>query len=83
VVNDKKCIVAQGPFFASFKPRFRKRSARRPRSLRWLRCCDTPGDRTRSSLVRPYHSRDMPAYRVGTLVNNPKKDVPQCVESME
>ena len=29
--------------------------------------------------LRPYSSKDMLAYRVSTLVNNPKNDVPQCV----
>src|SRR5262249_36732077 len=34
-------------------------------------------------LLRPYPSQDMLAYRVSTLVNNPKNDVPECVESLQ
>jgi putative SOS response-associated peptidase YedK len=33
-------------------------------------------------LLRPYPSQDMRAYRVSTLVNNPRNDVPRCVEAI-
>jgi putative SOS response-associated peptidase YedK len=44
----------------------------------WLdpRCQD--GERL-AKLLRPHPSKDMLAYRVSTLVNNSRKDVPQCV----
>ena len=47
----------------------------------WLdpRCQDT--DKL-ATLLRPYPSKDMVAYRVSTLVNNAKNDVPQCVEAI-
>jgi putative SOS response-associated peptidase YedK len=32
-------------------------------------------------LLRPFPSEGMVAYRVSTVVNNPKNDVPQCVEA--
>jgi putative SOS response-associated peptidase YedK len=46
----------------------------------WLdpRCQDT--DKL-AQLLRPYPSADMLAYRVRALVNNPRNDVPQCVEA--
>jgi putative SOS response-associated peptidase YedK len=44
----------------------------------WLdpRCQDTE---KLTKLLRPYPSEDMLAYRVSTLVNNWKNDVPECV----
>jgi putative SOS response-associated peptidase YedK len=47
----------------------------------WLdpRCQDTE---KLAKLLRPYPSEDMLAYRVGTLVNDPRNDVPQCVEAI-
>jgi putative SOS response-associated peptidase YedK len=47
----------------------------------WLdsRCQDTE---KLSKLLRPYPLKDMLAYRVSTLVNNPKNDVPKCVEAI-
>jgi putative SOS response-associated peptidase YedK len=33
-------------------------------------------------LLRPYPSTGMLAYPVSTLVNNPRNDVPQCVEAI-
>jgi putative SOS response-associated peptidase YedK len=47
----------------------------------WLdpRCQDTA---KLAALLRPYASQDMLAYRVSTLVNNPKNDVPQCVQAL-
>jgi putative SOS response-associated peptidase YedK len=36
-----------------------------------------------AKLLRPCSSMDMIAYRVSTLVNNPKNDVPQCVEAVQ
>ncbi len=47
----------------------------------WLdpRCQDT--DKL-AKLLRPYPSQDMLAYRVSPVVNNPKNDVPQCVEAI-
>ena len=47
----------------------------------WLdpRCQDT--DKL-ARLLRPYPSKDMLAYRVGTLVNNPRDDVPPCAEAI-
>jgi putative SOS response-associated peptidase YedK len=44
-----------------------------------LRCQDT--DKL-AKLLRPYPSKDMLAYRVCPLVNNPRNDVPQCVEAI-
>ena len=35
-----------------------------------------------AKLLRPYPSTPMLAYRVSTVVNNPKNDVPQCVEAI-
>jgi putative SOS response-associated peptidase YedK len=35
-----------------------------------------------AKLLRPYPSNDMMAYRVSTVVNDPKHDVPQCVEAI-
>jgi putative SOS response-associated peptidase YedK len=35
-----------------------------------------------AKLLRPYPSEGMLAYRVSRLVNNPKNDVPQCVEAI-
>lgn len=32
------------------------------------------------ALLRPYSSEELTAYPVGTLVNNPRHDVPQCLE---
>jgi putative SOS response-associated peptidase YedK len=47
----------------------------------WLdpRCQDT--DKL-AKLLRPYPSKDMFAYRVRRLVNNPRNDVPHCVEAI-
>ena len=47
----------------------------------WLdpRCQDTE---KLAELLRPYPSKDMVAYRVSTLVNNPENDVPKCVEAI-
>ena len=46
----------------------------------WLdpRCQDTT---KLAKLLRPYPSKDMLAYRVGTLVNDPRDDVPRCAEA--
>jgi len=43
-----------------------------------------PGQDTEklAKLLRPYPSKDLLAYRVSALVNNPKNDVPQCVEAI-
>jgi len=48
----------------------------------WLdpRCGDTE---KLVKLLRPYPSEEMLAYRVSTLVNNPRNDVPQCVEPLK
>jgi putative SOS response-associated peptidase YedK len=35
-----------------------------------------------AKLLRPYPLKDMMAYRVSTVVNDPKHDVPQCVEAI-
>jgi putative SOS response-associated peptidase YedK len=40
------------------------------------RCQDT------EKLFRPYPSKDLLAYRVSTLVNDPRIEVPQCVEAI-
>ena len=47
----------------------------------WLdpRCQDSE---KLAKLLRPYPSKDMLAYRVCPLVNNPRNDVPQCVEAI-
>jgi putative SOS response-associated peptidase YedK len=47
----------------------------------WLdhRCQDTA---KLAKLLRPYPSKDMLAYRVSTVVNDPRNDVPQCVEAL-
>jgi len=47
----------------------------------WLdpRCQDTG---KLAKLLRPYPSKDLLAYRVSALINNPKNDVPQCVEAI-
>jgi putative SOS response-associated peptidase YedK len=47
----------------------------------WLdsRCQDTA---KLANLLRPYPSTPMLAYRVSTLVNDPRTDVPQCVEAI-
>jgi putative SOS response-associated peptidase YedK len=47
----------------------------------WLdpRCQDSE---KLTSLLRPYPSKDLLAYRVSPLVNNPKNDLPQCVEEI-
>jgi putative SOS response-associated peptidase YedK len=47
----------------------------------WLdpRCQDTE---KLAKLLRPYASKDMLAYRVSTLVNNPKNDTPECAEAI-
>ena len=47
----------------------------------WLdtRCQDSE---KLAKLLRPWPSKAMLAYRVGTLVNIPKNDVPQCVEAI-
>jgi putative SOS response-associated peptidase YedK len=47
----------------------------------WLdpRCQDT--DKL-AKLLRPYPWKDLLAYRVSTLVNDPRNDVPQCVEAI-
>ena len=42
-------------------------------------CQDTP---KLVKLLQPYPSKDMLAYRVRPLVNNPRHDVPQCVEAI-
>jgi putative SOS response-associated peptidase YedK len=34
-----------------------------------------------TTLLRPYPAEGMVAYPVSTMVNNPKNDVPQCVEA--
>jgi putative SOS response-associated peptidase YedK len=46
----------------------------------WLdpRCEDT---KKLARLLRPYPAKAMRAYRVNVLVNNPRNDVPQCVEA--
>jgi putative SOS response-associated peptidase YedK len=48
----------------------------------WLdpRCLDTE---KLEKLLRPYPSQDMLAYRVSTLVNNPRNDMPQWVEALQ
>lgn len=48
----------------------------------WLdpQCQDTE---KLAKLRRPHSSKDMLAYRVSTLVNNPKNDMPQCVEAVQ
>jgi len=48
----------------------------------WLdpRCQDTE---KLAMLLRPYPTKDMLAYRVSTLVNNPKNDVAKCVEAIQ
>jgi putative SOS response-associated peptidase YedK len=48
----------------------------------WLdpRCQDSE---KLANLLRPYPSQDMLAYRVSTLVNNPKNDVAKCVEAFQ
>jgi len=33
-----------------------------------------------NALLRPYPSEELTAYSVSTLVNNPRHDVPQCLE---
>ena len=35
-----------------------------------------------AKLLRPFPAEGMLAYRVSTLVNNAKNDVPQCVEAI-
>jgi putative SOS response-associated peptidase YedK len=47
----------------------------------WLdsRCQDTE---KLAKLLRPYPLKDMLAYRVSPLVNDPKNDVPQCVKAI-
>jgi putative SOS response-associated peptidase YedK len=47
----------------------------------WLdpRCQDM---KTLAKLFRAYPSKDMVAYRVSTLVNDPKHDVPLCVKAI-
>jgi putative SOS response-associated peptidase YedK len=47
----------------------------------WLdpRCQDTEKP---AKLLRPYAAMDMMAYRVSTVVNNPKNDVAQCSEAI-
>ena len=47
----------------------------------WLdpRCQDTE---KLAKLLRSFPSEGMLAYRVSALVNNPKNDVPQCVEAI-
>jgi putative SOS response-associated peptidase YedK len=47
----------------------------------WLdpQCQDTT---KLATLLRPYPSTHMLAFRVSTLVNNPKNDMPQCVEAI-
>ena len=35
------------------------------------------------SLLRPYPADEMEAYRIGTLVNKPQNDVPECVARVE
>jgi putative SOS response-associated peptidase YedK len=46
----------------------------------WLdpRCQDTT---MLAKVLRPYPSEDMLAYRVSALVNDPRNDVPRCVEA--
>jgi putative SOS response-associated peptidase YedK len=48
----------------------------------WLdpRCQDTE---KLAELLRPYPPEGMLAYPVSTLVNNPRNDVPQCVEALK
>ena len=72
----------------------RRRSSRRCRVDRLSRRCSGmrraifsswPSAADASSLarlLRPYPSKDMLAYRVRPLVNNPRHDVPQCVEAI-
>jgi putative SOS response-associated peptidase YedK len=33
-----------------------------------------------SGMLRPFSSSDMTASPISTLVNNPKNDVPKCIE---
>ena len=47
----------------------------------WLDPRPDRGDVLRK-LLRPYPPEDMTAYPVSTIVNNPRNDVPQCVESL-
>jgi putative SOS response-associated peptidase YedK len=35
-----------------------------------------------AKLLRPYPAKDLLAYRVSTLVNNWKNDVPECVAAI-
>lgn len=48
----------------------------------WLdaRCQDTE---KLTKLLRPCSAKDLVAYRVSTLVNNPKNDVVKCIEAMQ
>ena len=34
-------------------------------------------------MLRPYPAREMDAYRINTLVNNPKNDVAKCIERID
>jgi putative SOS response-associated peptidase YedK len=47
----------------------------------WLdpRCQDSE---KLAKLLRPFPAEGMLAYRVSTVVNNPKNDLPQCVEAI-
>ena len=37
---------------------------------------------TLKSLLRPYPSEELQAYAVSTLVNNPRHEVPDCLEPL-
>ena len=47
----------------------------------WLdpRCQDA---KKLAKLLRPYPAKDVLAYRVSALVNNPMNDVPPCAEAI-
>ncbi len=49
---------------------------------RWLDPSVTDTDQL-SALLRPYPAEEMVAYPVGTLVNAPVNDRPECVQPLE
>lgn len=47
----------------------------------WLDPCSSDTERL-AKLLRPYPSEQMVAYKVSTLVNNPRNDLAKCIEAV-
>lgn len=54
----------------------------RQQADRWI-AADGPDAQALQALLQPYAADQMVAYPVSTIVNNPRRDLPQCIEATE